>query len=259
MIKWITILLVLLNLAGFAQSDIKTLKKNYPDSSDFWVNLNYLECITSGNDVCDCLSKNEIVMVFLNYEGGKVIFQSSTYFFGLETTVELDLKITDIDKSAYIVEKQWPFTDSLLITVLDNMLTIDYINDKMKFEKQRLKTLYIPKTPKGIFNYDLEIWTQRNTLNSKSLLAYPYTDKVDQLFSQYELKRLIEDDKVTISCSDDFHYNSMWIKTDIIRYFYLEYDNNRVTIYEQPNGRNKGEELKLEGLVKQEFYKVKQK
>jgi hypothetical protein len=257
MIKWIIIFIVLINQTGFAQS--AKLKKNFPDSTDFWINTDYYKCITLGNDVCECLSKNEFVMLYLDYEKEKVLIQSSTYYFGLETTVYLDMKEVGDEKLVYTVAKQWPLSDSLVIVILDNKLTVGYKNDKIIFNRQILKTLDVPTTPKGIFSYDMEIWMQRNVLNSKSLLAFPYTDKKPQLFSIDELKKLIENKKVTISCSDDFHYNSMWIKQDTIRYFQLEYRDNNVTIYELPKGRNRFENIKLEGLKKQEFYKEKQK
>ncbi|MEI6346857.1 MAG: hypothetical protein WCP69_02810 [Bacteroidota bacterium] len=229
-------------------------KKDYPDSTDFWINENYLSLISSGNDVCECLAKNEFVILYLNFEKKTVLIQSSTYFFGLETASEMEMKVIE-DKLNYIVAKQWPLSDSLIIKVLGDKLTIDYGKDKIHFKKHRLKTLDIPSTPKGIFTYDSEIWSQLNTLNSKSLLAYRFTDTKNQLISFGELKGLIEDKKVTISCSDDYQYNSMCLKKDSTRYFHLEYIKNKLTIYELPNGRTRHEKVNLKKLKKQEFFK----
>jgi len=253
MIKWVTLLLVLIYQIGFAQSDIK----NYPDSTDFWINRNYLNCMKLGNDVCVSLSKNEFVMLYFDYENKKVLIHSSIYFFGLETSAYLDMSSADNSKSNYTIAKQWPLSDSLILNVTGNTLTVDYKNEKIFFYKQRLKTLDIPKTPQGIFTYETEICKQNDVLNSWSLLAFPYTDKSHQLFSIEELKSLIENNKVTIGCSDDFNYNSMLIEQDTVRYFHLVYSQNKVTIYELPKGRDRYEKIELNGLIRQEFYKEK--
>jgi hypothetical protein len=174
-----------------------------------------LKCISSGNDVCECLSKNEIVMIFLHYEEGKIIIQSSLFFAGHDNTYELDLQKISDDKLIYKVSREWPLTDSLVIEVLDNRLYIEYGKNIIICEKQRLKTL----DTQGSFSYNTEIYMQRNTLNSQSLLAYLFSDQEGQLISYNELKALIKNNYVTISCSDDFHDNSMWIKKgDSIRY-----------------------------------------
>lgn len=236
--------------------------KKYPDSSVFWFNERYIDCINSGTAVCECLSKNEFVMLHLDKKNNSVLIQSSVYFFGLETSSEFDIKRLDEDSLKYEVEEIWPLSNSMAMDLTnDNQLKILYNNKKYSFIKKRLKTLAVPRTPKGLFTYRSEIWTQRNTFNSKSLLAYPYTDKENQLFSPKELKKLINDNKVTISCSDDFHYNSMIIKKgDSLKHFHLEYNKQKVSVYqEKPNGRNRHEDIKLDELKKQEFYMMKQK
>ena len=40
--------------------------KSYPRSINYWVNIDYLNCIEKGEPVCDCLSANEYVLVYHN-------------------------------------------------------------------------------------------------------------------------------------------------------------------------------------------------
>lgn len=234
--------------------------KTYPDSSEFYINNDYVKCIESGTAVCECLSKNQFVMLCLDMKNSKILIQSSVYFFGLETSVKLDMKRSNNDSLKYIVDEIWPLGDSLVVDFSNDRLKLIYSGFEYRFTKKWLGTLDIPNNPKGLFTYNSEIWVQRNTLNSKSLLAYRYTDQENQLIDIKELRSLIKSNKVTISCSDDFHYNSMWIKKgDSSRSFHLEYDNEKVTIYEEsPNGRNRFEEIELDKLEKQEFYKEQQ-
>lgn len=239
------------------EKDTVKPEKKYPDSTEFWYSDQYMDCIHSGTPVCGCLAKNQFVMLFINPEKTRIIVQSSIFFFGQETSAEYDMiKIHD-DSLKYVVRKSWPLDDSLLIDLSNNKLYLLYAGNIYPFTRKWFKTAEIPEEPKGIFTYQSEIWSQRNILNAQSLLSYPYTDNNDPIFSPEELKTLIKNNCVFISCSDDFHYNSMYVKQgDSTRSYHLEYSEGKVTIYEEsPRGRDRLEEINLTGLKQQVFYR----
>ena len=242
------------------ESETINNNQNYPDSTIFWINDNYIKSIDSGKSVCECLSANEFVMLYFDIPNEKIIIQSSIYFFGLQTSAELVMHRIANNSLKFRVDMQYPLGDSLLIEYYNNKVTLYYEKNKIDFKKQIFKTLDIPTTPKGIFDYSTEMKMQLNVMNSKSLLVFPYTNSKDSLFNFEELKGLIDERKVSIGCSDDYHYNSMVIKGDPNRYFDLEYSEGKVTVYEEsPQGRGRFEKINFDQLKRQDFYKEKQK
>ena len=69
------------------------------------------------------------------------------------------------------------------------------------------------------------------------------------------LEELILNDKVSVSCSDDFHWNSMTVEGKPNRFFHLEYSGESVILYEIIGERNKGQKLNLNSLDKQVLFK----
>jgi len=235
--------------------DRDTIVKNYPDSSDYWVNVDYLDEIKSGGDVCGCLSKNPFVLLHIDSTFETIIIQSSVYHFGLETTAELRLKKNDSLNKSFTVAEEWPTSSELNIIVNQNDLLMTYGTLKYKFVKQRLKTLDIPSTPKGIFVQSSDIFDQRNRLNALSILAYISDENPDNFLAASELSTLVHSNKVFIGCSDDYHLNSMRIEGDTSQHFILKYETNSLTFYETPGSRSRYENINLEDLKSQVFFK----
>ncbi len=231
---------------------------NYPDSSNYWVNKNYLACIKNGSPVCDCLSENEIVIFNLQEEKNKLLVQSSVFHFGLETSTEFELNTNELSGRDYIVKQTFPLKDSITIDKKKKDLVVGYNGEIIVFVNQRLKTLDIPTTHKGIFTFSSDIFKQRNNINAKSILSYPImleTDSTKIFYTYSQIEKLIKENRISISCSDDFHFNSMFIKGEPNKYFHLEYKDDYILIYDEKEGRGRGEKLELSNLEKQIFRK----
>ncbi|MGB1040553.1 MAG: hypothetical protein ACPGVD_06755 [Flavobacteriales bacterium] len=227
---------------------------NYPDSLDFWINEDYLNCINSGMEVCKCLSDNRFVMIYL-YDGAKTILLQSSIFYGHDNTIERNLNLVNGKSSKSYIIEELSLDDTFVVKFKGNKLTLSSKTDICRFTKKRLKTLGIPYHYEQNYTYEFEISGQVNRLNSKSLLAYSFTDGLDKIFEVSEVENLINQNKVRISCSDDYYYNTMITKGDTGRYFHLEYGIDKVVIYELPNGRDRYEKPNLSELKKQEFFK----
>jgi hypothetical protein len=232
--------------------------KRYPDSSNYWVNVDYLNEIKSGRNICSCLSKHLFVLLYVDSTYESVIIQSSVHHFGLETNTEMDLVKIDSTNNNFMIEKAWPLSSMLKLTIKGKTLLIGYNGKLYKFMKMKLKTLDIPNSQRGLFLLSSDIFAQRNRLNAESLLVYRKTnvDATSTLISFQELTSLIEANRVSIGCSDDFHINSMTIKGEVYRHFEIEYSDGYITIYEEPEGgRSRFEILNRDSLNKQVFYK----
>jgi hypothetical protein len=235
--------------------ETKPRSKTYPDSSIYWVNEDYLNEIKSGDDVCECMSNNQFLLLHVDFTFEKIIIQSSVYFFGLETMVEMNLKSTDTLNKSFTIDERWPLNSEMKITIDNNMLFVNYGGETSKFLKMKLETLDIPTSPKGIFVQSMDVFDQRNRINAESLLAYTRSQGEENLLSIEELSQLIRSNRVSVGCSDYYHYNSMAIKGDTNRYFHLEFGKDKVTFYEEPEGRGRYEEVNLDKLSWQTFYK----
>lgn len=230
--------------------------QNYPDSIDYWVNSDYLKILKSGQSVSDCLWEHEFLLVHLDTKDSTVLFQSSVFYFGLETMTKLDFIGGKNDKE-FVVNQNWPLDENLIIKT-GKSLSIFYKNKKIIFEKIRLKTLAIPHSPKHEFDYNSDIFDQRNYLNATSLLQFPYTYESDSSASFVTfatIQKRFENSEIQVSCSDDYYYNSVVIDKQS---YHLKYYNNRIEYYEEKHERNRFEKINLTNCRKQIFYKVPQ-
>ena len=237
-------------------------KTEHEEESVYWINRNYAICIAKGKAPCDCLSENEIVMLYFDpyYSNTSIYVQSSVFYFGLETSSEFNYIINSKNKDGLIeliIPKEFPLKDSIKIIVSDG-LYLTYKGKNIQFEKRILKTLDKPVSEKAIFSRLSDMWMQLNTFSASSLLNYPVTFKSDSskvFFTYEELEHLIADNKISISCSDDYHYNSMMIKGKPNQYFHLEFKGDKVILYNEKEGRNRGEKVNLNKLDKQILYR----
>jgi hypothetical protein len=231
--------------------------ENQNELSIYWINRAYAICIGRGHSPCSCLSENELVMLYLDRIKKKAFIQSSIYYFGMETSAEFDYTLNTNDE--IIIKKSYPLQDSMIITIPEKIY-IEYNGESIPFEKYVYKNLNKPKTEKAIFSRLSDMWQRRNIFNSTALLAYPKTFSTDstQLFFNFnELDSLIQNEKVSLSCSDDYQFNSLKIEGKPNRYFHLEFKSDHVVLYDEKEERNKGETLNLNTLDKQIFYRKK--
>lgn len=236
---------------------MKNEKNGYPDSSYYWINTDYYKCLQSSSSVCNCLSQNEIVMMFIDFEKSEALVQSSIFHFGLEQSDKYDL-IRQEDGARFIATNGWRY-DTISIQIKDeNQAYISYHDQMVNFRRENFKTLHIPKTSKAIFSQVIDMSDQLGALNSMSVLGY-VTDSIsgtkDTIIQFDSLKQLIEEKAVSIYCSQDFQYNEMVIRTDPVRYFYLEYGENELILYDEVRGRDLEEPVNPELMKSQILFR----
>lgn len=259
-----TLLLTVISLIscsdhGLAQPRPDYQSKAFPDSSFYWININYLKYLDSEVSVCDCLSQNEIVMFFLDIDKSEALIQSSIFHFGLEQSDKYELIKKTNDPKLYAINSWRKDSISILFENYNNAL-VTYKGHTQYFKKEIFKTLKIPKTPKGIFVQYLDMAEQLGAINSRSLLNYipsSLSDSTNINIPYEHLIKMIKENKVFIYCSDDLYYNEMVIKEDPYRFFYLKYEDNRLTVYDEILGRDRDEEIDLNKLKYQTFIRKK--
>lgn len=241
--------------------EIKNSNQNenydYRDSSYYWVSSDYINSLDSKCSVCECLSNNELIMLYIDFRKLKIIIQSSIFYFGYQTASQFNLIPIANKVSTYLIKKKWPLTDSIIVEIKNaNNLTLFYKKNNLHFKREKFKTVSILSTPKEIFSQSMDMFDQLNILNSRSLLKFLNdTAKSDSsiLISVKDLKRYIYENKVSIYCSDDYHYNGMTITGDPNKYYHLEYKKNKIVIYDEGQGRSRFQKVDLTKMKKQEL------
>lgn len=231
--------------------------KKYPDSTFYWVNVDYLAEINTGTDVCAWLSKNPFLLLHIDSNFQKVTIQSSIFYFGQEMNVEMDLIKMDSVNKQFRIEESWPLHSSMKLSISSETLLIAYDQKIVTFKKVKLKTLDIPSSPIGRFSISFDIYDQCHRINAETLRAYRKTDSdsTNQLVSFQELVSLIDSNKVSMGCADDFYSNFLMIEGEPNRHFEVVFDKGSMTLYEEPKGgRGRGEILDKSELQKQVFY-----
>ena len=131
--------LVLLNLFSCSEpiNEQVELNNSPKDSlSTYWFNANYSQCITAGNPPCDCLSKNEIAMFYIDRENKKITIQSSVFHFGMETMQEFDFEYRKREyPSELFISKTPPLKDSITFRY-GSIIWIKYNGIDIRFDKR---------------------------------------------------------------------------------------------------------------------------
>lgn len=237
---------------GFSDST-----KTIPDSTYYWVNVDYLAEIKAGADVCACMSKHPFLLLHIDSSFQIITIQSSIHHFGLETNASMDLIKMDSINNQFQVEESWPLHSMMKLTIGKETILMAYNQKMYTFKKIKIKTLDTPTSPKGRFSVAMDIFDQRNRINAETLRAYRKTnsDSTNQLISYEELMSLIDSNKVSMGCADDFFSNFIFMKGEPKRHFEVDFDKKSMTMYEVPaEGRNRGEILDKSKMRKQVFY-----
>lgn len=237
---------------GFSDST-----QRYSDSTFYWVNVDYLAGIKAGADVCACMSKHPFLVLHIDSSFRKITIQSSIYYFGQETNAAMDLIKMDSINNQFQIEESWPLHSMMKLSIGKETLLMAYDQKMYTFKKIKLKTLDTPNSPKGRFSVAMDIFDQRNRINAETLRAYRKTDSdsTNQLISYDELMSLIDSNKVSMGCADDFFSNFIFIEGEPNRHFEVDFDKGSMTMYEVPaEGRNRGEILDKSKMRKQVFY-----
>ena len=232
---------------SFSKQENLKIEENYPDSSLYWLNESYLKCLELNKSVCDCLAENEWVILYVDTNNLKLIIGSSVHHFGLEQSENAEL--IKISFGRFKI-KNWRVEDSVYLTLKNNKIEIRGFKN-VNFIPKKLKTLDIPETPKGIFTQDLDLLEQLGKIHSRSILKY--LENNDDAFAK-ELIELIYADKVSVNCSDDYFYNSMYIERENNKYFHLEYQSEKLIFYDEEEGRGRFEKIDTSNMERHVFY-----
>lgn len=237
---------------GFSDSSSKI-----PDSTIYWVNVEYLADIQAGTDVCTCLSKNPFLLLHIDSNFQKINIQSSIFHFGMDTFAELDLIKTDSINKQFRIDATWPLRTMMKLSIGSETLLVSHDQKMYTFKKVKLKTLSAWITSKGKAIISGDMGDQVNHINAETIRAYRTTesDSTNQLLSFQELDSLIDLGKVSMGCSDDHSGNFLFIEGEPNRHFQVDFDKGAMTLYELPEGgRGRGEILNKSTLQKQVFY-----
>lgn len=224
--------------------------------STYWINRNYAICLEEGRPPCDCMSENEILMLYIDRLSKKIHIETNIFFYGMDNSFEYEYN-TNNSTNIFIINEASPFADSISISIPEK-LYINYNEKKVQFEKYLYYNISKQKSKKELFLRSIEMSDRLAIFNANVLLNFTKTNKVEStkiFFSLDELDSLIRNDKVSMSCSDDYHYNSIMIKGDTNRFFHVEFGDTNIILYDLTQGRTKGKKLDLTKLERQFFYK----
>jgi hypothetical protein len=238
-----------------AAVDITKEVKKHPDASFYWVNTDYLKQIKSGDDVCACMSENPFLLLYIGPSFENIVIQSSTFYFGLETTAHMKLNKLDNSNTQFSIDPIWPLQEEMQLAILKDTLTVTYDDEAYTFVSKRWKNIDGALSSTNTSIQSLDIFYHRNRLNASALLPYDKSASDTTLLSYAALKNHIDSGRASISCSDDYHFNSLFIEGDTNRSFHLEFEEDTVTLYEEPEGRGRFEKIDLKSLRKQSFFR----
>lgn len=213
----------------------------------YWINREYAICIGEGRPPCDCLSENEFIMLLFDEKSRKLLIESSIFFWGQETTIETDY----IRKNSreYFIKNENNNLDSMTIKIPEKLL-LSVKGKKIQFEKYLWYDSLVSNS-----DLILKIRDRKSLFNSGSLLSYSIETDTP-FFSFKKLECLIHSNKAAIGCSDDFNLNHLKIEGDTSQYFYLEFENDKVTFYKEMNP-SRGKRPEKSRILKQTLYRKK--
>ena len=216
---------------------------NKIDSATYWVNQKYVDCIDKGNSVCSCQEQNNYLILHIDTLLNKLTIDPSIYY--SREIIEVSIK-KDKQNSYLITAVDGKDTASIL-KFTDNSITIQSLKELSVFKKIRVKRL--DNWTQG------DMWRQVGIINCRSLLKYNVTacNKTTGLvLTQKDLANYILQGQVSISCSDDYYYNEMYIRNSTSQFFLL-YEENAIKIYKEPL-RDKGQIVEVSKLKDCQIY-----
>jgi len=207
------------------------------DSISYWVNQKYLDCLDSGKSVCNCQEKNNYLILHIDTKKKLLTINPSIYF----SPETFEFKIRAINKSAYSIVSGPGIDSGSTLNFSANQMILKSSKKSILFNKIRVKPL--DNWIQG------DLWKQLGVINCKPLLNYSFdsnNDSTEPLLSKKSLSEYISKALITISCSDDYHYNEMQIKDSNTEFFVI-YDKDWIKIYRIPQ-RDRGQIIEIDKL-----------
>jgi hypothetical protein len=218
------------------------------DSIEFWVNLKYLNCLDSGKSVCDCQKQNNFLLIHLDTTLNELRIKPSVYY-----SWEPIFLVTkqDSNRSSRWKTLPTPELDTMIWDFSENSLVGKFSNQAIVFKKIRANSL-----DKWV---DSDLSSQLGVINTKPLLKYsisPCNETISFPLSNEILSNFITTGQINVSCSDDYHYNELYIKPLKVEFF-LVYKKGSIKVYKETVIRDRMKKIDTSQLKDcQLFYKV---
>ena len=245
--KRITVCILILTLFLFVQL---CNGQTANDSVVYWVNEKYVDCIEAGKSVCNCQEENDFLILYIDTATKDLIINPSIYYSW--ETKELKLEQENLNLYKIIPNNGYAIDSNSTLTIKGNSILIISSKQTAKFTKINVRQLDDWKTA--------DLCWQIGVINCRPLLKYSIKlcgDSTSFPLTTKILSDYISRGQVTISCSDDYHYNEMYIKSSET-HFFLVYDNNSIKVYKEPNPRGRFDKVDISKLKDcQLFYKSK--
>jgi len=194
------------------------------DTTTYWMNTNYTNCLDSGSSIYDCQNRNIFIMLYIEPDNKNIIIESSVLHFGSMTCRRYAIKQDSINKSSYTITKDWPFLSSCRMVINQDTLTINDQGNILKFTKYKIE-----KIKKDI---TVDMGSQVGIYSSRSLLQYSVEqyDNNALILSNDSLVKYIKLKRVSLYCSDDYFYIGMAVKGTDSQYL-LQYYGDTIKLF----------------------------
>lgn len=221
------------------------------DSLTVWVNADFENSIHKDISICNCWK--EIKYHILHYDTIKLelYLKSNLKHYGHDSELIFPLKRTGNTFRYDSTLNSWPVQAKEFVIPTNETLTLLDGNQSYVFNKRVFK--YARDTTKKHFFVYSQLSDIFYNLNSHLLLKYNEVDSIKSthdLIALEKLKQLINSNKVTAHCSDDYGLDGITINDSTNRYFELVFGQGEVSLYEN-KGRARYEKLELDSLPKQ--------
>lgn len=236
---------------NLSENEVISDSTDLNDSLIIWVNREFENKLKEDISICDCW--REIKYHFLYYDTVKMelYLKSNLMHYGHDSELIFPLKRFGNRLKNDTTSQAWPTKNiEFNIPVNDTIRLMDgdepytFVKRVFKYEKDTSQKYFFVYSKLSDIHY---------ILNSYILMKYNVVDAAassHHLIDLPELKQLVLNQKVSAHCSDDYYYDGITIKTDESRYYFLEFEQGMVSLFEFSN-RNRYEKLNLDTLPKQ--------
>lgn len=233
------------------ESNLIEPNENEQDSLIIWVSNDFEKSLSKDISICDCWRGIKYHLMYYDTTKMVLYLKSNLMHYGHDSDLIFPIRKTG-DKFRYdSTLNNWPekpkeFTlpTKNTLTLLDGDETYTFSKRVFKFEKDTSKNHFsVYSKLRDIFYY----------LNSEILLKYNVVDTLKSthdLITIEKLHNLINLNKVSAHCSDDYNLDGITIKENENRYFQVVFGKREITLYEN-KGRGRYEKLNLDSLPNQ--------
>jgi hypothetical protein len=218
------------------------------DAATYWVNVKYLDCIDSGSSVCYCQEQSNFLILHIDTIENRLTIKPSIYHSW--ETLEFNTKRNKVN--SFEVLPAYGIDSGSTFNIKANQLMLTTPKEMFSFKK-----IIVKRIDRGSIHGD--IWRQIGAINCKPLLKYHIKlcgDNTTFPLTTEKLSEYISSGQATISCSDDYQYNELYIRSAQTGFF-LVYENNFIKAFKEPEPRDRGHKIDTTKLKDcQLFYKI---